>query len=83
MKCNVDPSPREYLSYVDPLVIKDDTMPIFPTNTTPSFNTLPSRNETLMTSGNPSPNIDPIHDNIFVQEEPINTSFNNIYHTKM
>lgn len=55
-------------------------MTTFPTNTTSSFNTLPSRDETSMTIGNFSPNTDFIHDSILVQEESINTSFNNSLH---
>lgn len=78
LKINGDPSPRESLSHVDPLVIEDDM--IFPTNIVPSFNNFSSRDETIMPTSSLSTKIDPIHDKILVQEETINTSFGNIYH---
>lgn len=79
-KSDVDPSPREYLFHEDTLVIEDDMMATFPSNTTPSFNNHPSRDEALRTSASTFPKIDSIHDSIFLQEEIINTSFNNPYH---
>lgn len=65
LKSNVDLSPRESITHVDPLVIEDDMT--FP--------------KTSMPTPSLPPKIDLIYDNILMQEETINNSSNNLVHS--
>ncbi|GLJ36815.1 hypothetical protein SUGI_0742680 [Cryptomeria japonica] len=70
LESSVDPSPREFIPHVDPLIEDDMTFPSI---------TLPTR--TSMPIPCLSPKIDLIRDKILVQEKTINNSSNTFVHS--